>query len=125
MRGSQVVSGNSTDIGTAFGASLIRRVEDKSQDRPDQRFKEYDFEAAVTKVSPKKKYVVIDKGLADDVAKGMKIDFFEFDYVGGNILLARGIVFKTKADSSIVKITNLYNSKKELKEGVVARGSFK
>ena len=125
LRGSQVVSGKSTDIGTAFGVSLIRRVEDKSQDRPDQRFKEYDFEAAVTKVSQKKKYVVIDKGLADDVAKGMKIDFYEFDYVGGNILLARGIVLKTKSDSSIVKITNLYNRKKELKEGVVARGSFK
>ena len=125
FRGSQVVSGRSTDLGTAFGVSLIRRVEDKKGSKPDKVFKEYDFEASITKVSPKKGYVVIDKGLSEDIQKGMKIDFYEFDYVGGNILLARGTVIRTKADSSIVKVTHLYNTKKELKEGVVARGSFR
>lgn len=125
FRGSQVVSGRSTDLGTTFGISLIRRVEERKTDRADKSFKHYDFEATITKVSPKKGYVVIDKGIADDVQKGMKIDFFEFDYVGGNILLARGIVIQAKADTSIVKITNVYNTKKELKEGVVARGSFR
>lgn len=125
LRGSQVISGLSTDLGTAFGISLIRRVENAKRTRPDKVFKDYDFEANVSKVSPKKGYVVIDKGLAEDIQKGMKIDFYEFDYVGGNILLARGTVIKTKADSAIVKITHLYNTKKELKEGVVARGSFR
>lgn len=125
LRGSQVVSGRSTDLGTAFGISLIRRVENSKRTRPDKVFKDYDFEANVSKVSPKKGYVVIDKGLAEDIQNGMKIDFYEFDYVGGNILLARGTVIKAKADTAIVKITHLYNTKKELKEGVVARGSFR
>jgi hypothetical protein len=125
FKGSQVVSGKSTDLGTNFGISLIRRVDDKQTDKADSRFKDYDFEASVTKISPKKGFVVIDKGISDDVQKGMKIDFYEFDYVGGNILLARGIVIQSKVDSSIVKVTHLYNTKKELKEGVVARGSFR
>ena len=125
LRGSQVVSGRSTDLGTAFGVSLIRRVDNKSKTRIDQSFKSYDFETHVTKVSPKKGYLVIDKGISDDVQKGMKIDFFSFDYVGGNILLARGTVIQTKADSAVVKITQRYNTKKELKEGVVGRGSFR
>lgn len=124
-RASQVVSGRSTDLGTAFGISLIRRVEDKKTNKIDTRFKEYDVEASISKVSPKKGYVVIDKGLADDIQKGMKIDFFEFDYVGGNILLARGTVIQSKSSSAIVKITHRYNTKKELKEGTVARGNFR
>lgn len=125
LQGSQVVSGTSTDLGTSFGISLIRRVDIKNTGRTDKQFKEYDFEASVTKVSPKKGYVVIDKGISDDIQRGLKIDFYEFDYVGGNILLARGTVIKAKADSSIIKITHLYNTKKQLKEGTVARGSFR
>ena len=125
LRGSQVISGTSTDIGTNFGISLIRRVEGKKSANPDTKFKDYDFEAAITKISPKKGYVVIDKGLSSDVQKGMKIDFFDFDYVGGNILLARGTVIQAKSDTAIIKITHLFNTKKELKEGVVARGSFR
>jgi hypothetical protein len=125
FKGSQVVSGKSTDLGTNFAVSLIRRVDDKRTDKADSKFKDYDFEASITKVSPKKGFVVIDKGLSEDIQKGMKIDFYEFDYVGGNILLASGIVLQAKADTSVVKITKTYNTKKELKEGVVARGTFR
>lgn len=126
LKGSQTVSGRSTDLGTSFGIALIRRVDDpKKAMKADAKFKEYDVEATITKVSPKKGFVVIDKGLADDVRKGMKIDFFEFDYVGGNLLIARGSVIQTKADSAIVKIIQTYNSRRPLKEGIVARGSFR
>lgn len=126
FRGSQVVSGRSTDLGTNFGVSLIRRIDDpKAAKRADSKFKEYDFEGTVTKVSPKKGFVLIDRGLADDVRKGMKIDFFEFDYVGGNVLLARGTVIQSKADTAIVKITQTFNAKRPIKEGVVVRGSFR
>lgn len=125
LRGSQVVSAKSTDLGTNFGVSLIRRVDSKKGPNIDAKFKDYDFEATITKVSPKKGFVVIDKGLASDVQKGMKIDFFEFDYVGGNILLARGTVLEAKSETSIVKITHHFNTKKELKEGVIARGFFR
>jgi hypothetical protein len=125
LRASQVVSGASTDLGTSYGFSLVRRVEELKSNRVDRAFKDYDFEATITKVSPNKTYVVIDKGLSDDVRKGIKIDFYEFDYVGGNILLASGIVTEARSDSAIVRIATLYNRKRELKEGVVARGIIK
>lgn len=125
LRGSQVISATSFDQGTNLGIHLIRRSDPGTGRKYDLAFKEYDIEANVFKVSPKKGYVVIDKGVASDVQKGMKIDFFEFDYIGGNTLLASGVVLKTTADTSIVKITHLYNTKRELKEGVIARGSFK
>lgn len=125
LRGSQVVSGKSTDLGTSFGASLIRRVDTNKLARVDRRFKDYDFEANITKISPKKEFVVIDKGLSQNVEKGLKIDFYEFDYFGGNVLIAAGVVIQAKSEISVVKITQRYNSKKELKEGVVARGSFR
>jgi hypothetical protein len=125
LLGTQVIAGRSTDLGTAFGFSIIRRVEEKDQKAADRKFKEYDFEGTITKISPKKGYVIIDKGLSEDVQKGMKIDFYEFDYVGGNILIASGLVVISKAESSFVKITHHYNKKRELKEGVVARGSYR
>lgn len=125
LTGSQVISGKSTDLGTSYSFNLVKRVEDKKSNRADQVFKEYDFEASITKISPKKGYVVIDKGLSDDVRKGMKIDFFEFDYVGGNILVARGVVYDSKSDSAIVKISHIFNTQKSLRVGNVARGSFK
>ena len=59
------------------------------------------------------------------IFKDLEIDFYEFDYVGGNILLARGTVIQSKSSSAIVKITHRYNTKKELKEGTVARGNFR
>jgi hypothetical protein len=125
IRGAQVVSGVSTDLGTTLGVNLIRRVDKSSTRFVDNKFKTYDIEATVTKVSPQKEYVEIDKGIADDLHKGMKIDLFEFDYVGGNILVASGVVVKTKSDSSIVKISQRYNMKKEIKEGLIARTTLK
>lgn len=125
FRGSQVISGNSTDLGTAFSASLIRRVDVDKNARVDRKFKDYDFEASITKVSPKKGFVIIDKGLSQNVEKGLKVDFYEFDYVGGNILIASGVVIQAKSEVAVVKITHRYNTKKELKEGIVARGSFR
>ena len=55
----------------------------------------------------------------------MKIDFFEFDYIGGNILIASGVIVQVKSESSIVKITQHYNVKKEIKEGLIGRTSLK
>lgn len=126
LRASQVVDGQSTDIGRSYGLQLFRRVEapDPKKSR-DARFKSYDVEANVTKVSPKKEYVTIDKGLSEDVQKGMSFDFYEFDYVGGNILVARGTVISTKSDSAVVKITQRFDRKKEIKEGLIGRATLK
>jgi hypothetical protein len=125
LRGTQVVSGNSTDLGTAFGINLIRRVDKSAVRLVDSKFKTYDLESAIIKVSPKKEFVVIDKGLADDFNKGMKIDFFEFDYIGGNILVASGVIVQAKSDTSVVKIIQRFNMKKEIKEGLIGRTSLK
>jgi len=125
LKGSQVINGQSTDLGSNFSFTFVRRVEENKTVRIDRSFKNYDFEGTIIKVSPKKQYVTIDRGLTSDVEKGLKIDFYEFDYVGGNILLARGVVIMTKSESSVVKITHHYNIKKPLKEGVVARGTFR
>ncbi len=122
---SQVVSGRSTDFGPGFGLTLARRMDQSDEKIIDSQFKTYDLEATVVKVSDKKTYVVIDKGLNDDVEKGMKFDFFEYDYVGGNVLIARGVVFKVSVDKSIVKLTHRFNLAKEIKEGLVGRASLK
>jgi hypothetical protein len=125
LKGSQSIQGTSTDLGTTFGINLIRRVEKSETRLVDNKFKTYDLEATVTKISPKKEYVVIDKGIADDFNKGMRVDFFEFDYIGGNVLVATGVIIKTKSDSAIVKITQRFNTKKELKEGLIGRATLK
>jgi hypothetical protein len=125
LKVSQVVTGRSTDLGSGFGINLVRRMDQSDEKIIDSQFKTYDLEATVTKVSDKKTYVVIDKGLNDDIEKGMRFDFFEFDYVGGNILIARGVVLKVSADKSIVKLTHRFNLSKEIKEGLVGRASLK
>ncbi len=125
LRAQQVIAGNSTDLGTGFGINLVRRLDQSDDKIVDSQFKTYDLEATVTKVSEKKTYVVIDKGLADDIEKGMKFDFFDFDYVGGNSLVARGVVAKVSSDKAIVKLTHRFNLAKEIKEGLVGRASLK
>jgi hypothetical protein len=125
LRGSQVVTGRWTDGGTGFSIHLAHRYEKSESKVVDSRFKEYDIEATVSKISPEKGYVVIDRGITSDVHQGMRFDFYEFDYVGGNVLVARGIVTQVKADSAIVKITHRYNVKKEVKTGMFARASIK
>ena len=126
VKGSEVIMAQSSDKGRSLEISLLKRVDKaKASYSLDKKFKEYDFEATVIKVSPKKTLVSLDKGLTTDLKKGMKIDIFEFDYVGGNILMASGVVIEVKAQTCIVKIMNQFNTKKELKEGLVARGSYK
>ncbi len=125
FRGQQVVSGRSTDLGTGFGIAFVRRMDQSTEKVIDSEFKSYDLEATVTKVSDKKTYVVIDKGLNDDIEMGMKFDLYEFDYVGGNVLVARGVVIKVGTDKSIVKLTHRFNLAKEIKEGLVGRATLK
>lgn len=125
LRGSQVVTGKSTDLGTGFGVNIVRRSEKSNPTKKiDRAFKSYDIEASISKISPKGGYVVIDKGLADEVEKGMVFDFYDFDYMGGNDLLARGTVIRVQSETSIIKITSRFK-RKPLKEGVLARASFR
>ncbi len=125
LKGAQVVSGRSTDLGRSFGINLIKRVEENPDRKIDARFKTYDIEASVTKVSPKQNYVEIDKGMADDITQGMSMDFYEFDYLGGNVLVARGTIISVKSGSAIVKITQRFSPKNGIKQGLIGRSSLK
>ena len=88
----------------------------------DRKFKVYDIEASIVKLSPKKQFVIIDKGLGSDVRKGQRFDFFFTDYLGGNVLLGSGVVTEVNADQAVVKLTARYSTKYEIKEGTTARG---
>jgi len=123
-RAFQTVAGRSTDLGQGFSLSVARRTESFNETKKiDTRFKDYDIEANVTKVSPKKNFVILDKGIADDIEKGMKFDLYEFDYLGGNVLTARGVIIQVKSDTSVLKITQRFNSENDLKEGLIARAA--
>lgn len=118
------VSGSSTDLGTGVIISLVKRVSDaKSFQKKDAAFKEYTVEASVVKLSKSGNVVVIDAGADDGLSLRSKIDFYYFDYRGGNELIAAGMVVKLGATKSLVKISKSY-SKKEVKEGTLARGGL-
>jgi len=125
FRASQVMGGTSTDLGQAFSLYLVKRIEEQRVNQLDQTFKTYDVEATVTKVDTNKDYVQVDKGLEHDLRKGLVMDFYEFDYFGGNILIARGIIIATKSDISVVKITQRFHKAKSLKEGLVGRARLR
>lgn len=118
----QVFQATSYDVGQRFLVRLAKRVEPQSKETADSRFKQYSIEANVVKVSPKKSYVIIDKGVEDGISEGMIFDLFHFDYLGGNTLLARGKVVKLASSKAVVQLIKRYSVKFELKDGVLARG---
>ncbi len=122
FRWEQTVKGISTDDHYAASVNLIwgRKNIEKEATRVN-KFKEYYTEASVIKLSPKGKFVKIDQGIAGNFNKNMKIDFYQSDFLGGNILLASGIVYEIGIDWAIVKIIKYYQ-KNEIKEGNIARG---
>ena len=71
-------------------------------------FKEYFGEAQVVKVSPRGKFLRIDKGSAQGVDKGKRADVFKTDFSGGNVFYASGVVYEAKADSAIVMLTKIF-----------------
>lgn len=122
VRYKEVISGASTDLGRYAMINFIRTTrKDSSYTDRVNAFKEYEIEAVVTRLSKSRSVAIIDKGLAGGLSVGMKIDFYHFDYVGGNKLIARGRVIKTSSDKSMVKIYKRY-SKKRVEEGTFARG---
>ncbi len=123
-RYSQVVTGNSTDLGQRVSLAIVNRAEKdqrvKEFKKTDSAFKQYKVEGLVTKVSKKRTGCLIDKGLVSGVELGQRVDFFFFDYVDGSTLIASGKVVKVQANRSVVKISRKY-SKKRVEAGIVAR----
>jgi hypothetical protein len=121
MEGGQTMSGTSTDQAFDARFALSWNYGGKTREQKiEGKFKEYVSEATVVKVSPRGKFVKIDKGLAHDIAKGNRVDFYKADYFGGNILVAAGTVYEAGPSWAIVKITNKYR-KMPIEKGLVAR----
>lgn len=121
LYGTKVMAGKSTDMGTHMGLTLTKYSgSGKKVDNTAANFKEYNIDATVIKVSGKGRFVQIDQGLSQDVEKGMRFDFFETDYFGGNILVASGIVYEAGLNRAIIKIVKKYN-KKKIGKGFSAR----
>ncbi|OUR94066.1 hypothetical protein A9Q84_18305 [Halobacteriovorax marinus] len=122
LEGAQVISGFSTDKGSEITLSLVWNSKGvTNEERKVSKFKEYDIEASVIKVSPRGKFLKIDKGLSQDVEKGMRFDIYKTDYFGGNELVAQGHVFELGADWAIVKLSKKFK-KMVIKTGFTARG---
>lgn len=122
LRGGLAVAGQSTDLGYEMGFTISWSSKGVSKDeRVISKFKEYEIEGTVLKVSPRGKFIKIDQGLAQDVEKGMRFDIFKTDFFGGNVLVATGVVYEVSSDSSIVKLIKKFNEIK-IEKGFSARG---
>ncbi len=122
VKGAQVISGTSTDKGTELSVSLAWNSRGETGvDRKLSKFKEYDLEASVIKVSPRGKFIKIDKGISQDVEKGQTFDVYKTDYFGGNDLVAQGRVYEIGADWAIIKLSKKFK-KIDIKSGFTARG---
>jgi len=119
---SQRVMGSNTDQGYTIAASLTWNS--SNEERKDQikihTVKEYSIEATVTQVSPRGLFIKIDKGVSSNVEKGETADIYMTNELGGNVLLATGIVYDTGVDSAIIKLTKKYKNI-NIKSGYVVR----
>lgn len=118
----QVATGSSTDLGPRFGITLAKRTSPVKSEfaKRNAKFKQYQVEGSVIKLSKSRKVAVIDKGLANGIEKGMAVDFYYFDYVGGNELIAKGKVLKAKTAKALVRIIKRY-SRRRVEEGTTFR----
>ena len=120
----QVLSGFSTDIGWSIGINLVWQSEGLSKrKRKKKKFKEYDLDAIITKVSPRGGFVKLDKGYNEHIEKGMKMDIYDSDFRGRDVLVGAGVVYETKPNWSILKIIKKYIDR-PLKPGLIVRGKL-
>ena len=124
VMGRMVMLGTSTDKGMEIAGKLTWNSFGPDRDREAKitKFKEYSAEAEVIKISPRQTFVKINQGTAGDFEKGMKVDIYKIDYVGGNVLVASGYVYEAHTGFSIVRLTKKFQKKMEIREGMVARG---
>ena len=119
----RVLWGQSWDSGQRIGLHIDLTSAGKSvNDLVFDKFKDYEAEAGVIKVSPRERFVKVDRGLSGEVRKGMRFDIYQFDYLGGNVLVATGFVYEVSADTAIIRIRKKYRNI-PIKVGFVARGN--
>lgn len=118
----QVITGRNTDLGPRVFVGLVRRNDapDNTFSKRDSAFKEYRIEGTVVKLSKTRKVAVVNKGISSGLRNGMKVDFYFFDFVGGNKLIATGRVIKAKASKSLIRIGKRF-SRRRVEAGTVMR----
>lgn len=122
FEGGSRMSGISTDQGIYGAVSLSFQSGGKSQDEMKrEKFKEYNVEAQITKVSARATFVQIDQGLSHDVEKGMKFDIYKADYFGNNELVANAVCYEVGSGTAILRIVKRY-TQTPIEKGMVARG---
>jgi hypothetical protein len=119
---SYAINGKSTDQDWTTSLSLvISPVSTTLRQKRDKVFKEYTVEADIIKVSGSGKFIVINAGLEDGVRKGMVFDIFDFDFEGGNQLLAKAKAYRVNASESILVLTDKFR-RIRINKKHVARG---
>ena len=119
---SQVVRALSGDKGTVLGLKVSRTSKGvTATQKKIEKFKEYNIEANVTKVSKKQHFVQIDRGMDADILKGMKFDIYQVGLMKENELLASGVAWEIASNKSVIRIFKRYSDKK-IKPGTIARG---
>ena len=117
----QVIKGISTDRGSEFRVSVTWNNYGETEEQvKENKFKEYNIDAQIVKVSARGTFIKVDHGLAQDVEKGMRFDIFKTDYFGENVLIASGFVYELGSDWAIIKISRMYRDI-PIKKGFAAR----
>lgn len=119
---SSIYAGRSTDQGMEYLVSL-RRVgsTETAREKDINKFREYDYEGLILKVSPRKKFIKVNLGEANDVKRGDSMDVYATDLNGKEFLVCSGRVYEVGLDWSIVKIEKNYREL-DLKKGFIVRG---
>lgn len=121
LEGGQTYMGTSTDQAFDFTVSLSWTSGGSTrEERFENSFKEYVSEATIVKVSPRGKFVKIDKGLVQDVSKGAKVDIYKADYFGGNELIAAGVIYEAGPNWAIIRLTQSFKNV-PIEKGMTAR----
>lgn len=115
--------GKSTDKGLQVELGFSMGFNNPLSDGIDysEKFKSYELEAYITKVSPRGRFVKIDRGVVDDIEKGMRFDIYKKSPIEENILIASGRVFQVSTKESIIKILKIYQQM-PIQVGFLARG---
>jgi hypothetical protein len=118
------IAGQSTDAGIRGIISLVKWMSvNKEFAGKNNFFKQYEIEGVVSKISKSNNVAIIDKGIKDGLGKGKRVDFYFFDFVGGEELIAEGIVIKSSYEKSMVKVIKKY-SKRRIKDGTTIRSGL-
>lgn len=116
--------GKSTDEGLKFNVGIVYSFKKdpavKKLKKLESKFKEYSIDGRVVTVSEAGGFVRINVGVVDEVALGMNVDFYEYDHLGENVLIAQGVIVRVLPQQADVKIKPLRRDI-PIKKGQAAR----